>query len=219
MPGLSVKCFRFLPVQSMSLRLFSVFKCNGDEITNGEHSDGSEAQPERRLANLLTPTPDSTLVECVRRNKILRSYVRRWHWEYDLEFKVVQNLLAVPTPYFWLPFHAKYPLVYDFEWETFHWDGGHGDLVLTDGLGGFLIVEAKSLFTFGQGLASTRRTNRTRKRSLARQQCSRNTKLWHGNHSNAKSTEGVVVTEEGILFHVTALERSKEKNLEMNENV
>ena len=210
MHGLTVKHFVYkLSIRSISPLSLSIAKTIADKATNGKLSDELEAQPTKRnLGSLLPPPADTSLIECARRNRILRSYLLRRNWECDLEFKVLQSLLAVPTPYFWLPFHSKYPLVYDFEWETFHLDAGHGDLIFTDGLGGFLIVEAKSVLTFGYGSVVTQKGNRTKKRRLARQQCLRNAQLWHSSHPNVMKTEGVVVTEEGILHHVTILERS-----------
>ena len=210
MQALTVKHFRHhLPFRVVSLLSLHVGESIGDQATDRNlGSDSLEAEIKQKWPTLRPPTIDTSLMECARRNRILRSYVRRRTWDCDPEFKVLQNLLGVPTPPFWLPFHARYPLVYDLEWETFHVDGGHGDLVLTNGLGGFLIVELKFSTVFGSGLPANRRVGRTKKRRLARAQCSRNARLWHDVYPDVVRTEGVVVTEEGVLHRVPALERN-----------
>ena len=198
-----------LPFRIVSLVSLSVGESIADQaMDRNRSSDSLEAETKQKWPTLRPPTIDTSLTECARRNRILRTYVLKRTWDCDPEFKVLQNLLGVPTPRFWLPFHANYPLVYDLEWETFHVDGGHGDLVLTNGLRAFLVVELKFSTVFGGGLPASHRVGRTRKRRLARAQCSRNVQLWHGIYPDVVRTEGVVVTEEGILHRVPALERN-----------
>lgn len=201
--SLWIRCLR----AAHSLRAFTT---PAAEEKNGKEVGLLEAEPKQKSGSLLQCTADragdASAVECVRRNRILRSYILKRNWDCDLEFKVIQSLLAIPTPSFWLPFHMRYPLVYDFEWETFHCDSGLGDLILTDGLGSFLIVEAKTLFTFGHGSKRCQSANRGFKRRAVKQQCLRNAQIWHSRNPNVKRTEGVVVTEEGTK-HVALLVR------------
>ncbi len=77
------------------------------------------------------------------RDKTIRSYIINRYWDKNPEFLIVKeviNHLAEKRPQF-----REYKFAYDYEWEVVQGrtDKGKGDLVFTDGLGRFLIVECK----------------------------------------------------------------------------
>ncbi len=77
------------------------------------------------------------------RDNTIRSYIINRNWDKNPEFLIVKeviNHLAEKMPQF-----REYKYAYDYEWEVVQGrtDKGKGDLVFTDGLGKFLIVECK----------------------------------------------------------------------------
>lgn len=81
--------------------------------------------------------------DLINRDKTIRNYINNRNCDNNPEFLIVQDVirnLGEKTPQF-----RKYKYAYDYEWEVVQGrtDKGKGDLVFTDGLGKFLIVECK----------------------------------------------------------------------------
>ena len=81
--------------------------------------------------------------ELIHRDNTIRNYIINRTWDKNPEFLIVQDVirnLGEKIPQF-----RNYKYAYDYEWEVVQGrtNEGKGDLVFTDGLGKFLIVECK----------------------------------------------------------------------------
>ena len=104
----------------------------------------------------------STFIE---RDRVIRAYLVGRKWDTNPEFGLLRDLVTNGHPDL-----VAFPYVYDYEWEVqpgFS-NAGCGDLVLTDGLGNFAVVEAKFIDNDRSG--NTARVKRTKSRSQVRDQ-------------------------------------------------
>ncbi len=107
-------------------------------------------------------------IAAAERDRVLRDYLRGRTWDANPEFRLIRNLVVEGHPLL-----EGFPLLYDYEWEVEpgRSDGGCGDLVFTDGEGGFAVVEAKYIDNARTG--STARAKRTDGRKAVREQALR----------------------------------------------
>jgi hypothetical protein len=96
------------------------------------------------------------------RNRVLRAYFEGRNWDKNSEYVLKRKLVLSSNQL--LP---KYPYVIEDEWEVEpgRTDKGRGDLVFTDGINCFAIVEVKwiDLESIGR-TGSTKRASNTKKR-------------------------------------------------------
>ncbi len=99
------------------------------------------------------------------RDRVIRGYIDGRTWDLNPEFVLIRELVRGGHAGL-----AGFPLLYDYEWEVHpgRSDGGRGDLVFTDGIGNFAVVEAKYIDTSRTG--ATVRAKRTESRSKVREQ-------------------------------------------------
>lgn len=104
----------------------------------------------------------STFIE---RDRVIRAYLVGRTWDTNPEFGLIRALVTDGHPDV-----AAFAYVYEYEWEVrpgFS-NAGCGDLVLTDGEGNFVVVEAKFIDNDRSG--HTARVKRTKSRSQVRDQ-------------------------------------------------
>ena len=139
---------------------------------------------------------DTSLEECRRRDGIIRPFFVDCFWNDDPEFKLTQSLfIDALSPEGWEPYRRAYPYVFDFKWEIVPEAGPAGDLLFTDGMDRFLVVEVHIV---DPAAHSTKK--RTIKRKVGRQKLLHSLFLWHCTQPQVTSTEGLLVTDEGLRF-------------------
>ena len=131
--------------------------------------------------------------ECIRRNRIIRSYIEDHDWYVSAEFKLIRELVMNPPPK-WQSEYSQYYYIFDYEWVI---DEFKGDLVYTDGSDNILIVEVKTMYTNGDGSGKTRRKKKQMKRRSGEEQTKKYTNLWHEKNPEVKTIKGVFVTDDG----------------------
>lgn len=107
-------------------------------------------------------------VDYAHRDRILRSYFLGKDWDENPEFRLKRELvLKAPDEL------ARFPFLVDDEWEVSpgKTDKGRGDLLFTDGAGGFAVVEVK--FIDNDRTGKTARTKRNDSRSKVVEQARR----------------------------------------------
>ena len=138
---------------------------------------------------------DTSLEECKRRDNIIRPFFVNCLWNFDPEFKLTQSLFIESLfPKGWEPYHSAYPYIFDFEWELVPEAGPSGDLLFTDGMDKFLTVEVHVIHR-PETITSKRRTF---KRSIGKKKLVHSMFLWHCTQPQVTSTEGLLVTDEGL---------------------
>jgi hypothetical protein len=153
---------------------------------------------------------DTSLMECMRRNSIIRPYIIQRDWHMSLEFKLIKNLvhvLGTPRPE-WTPYAERYRYLFDYEWAN---PSGKGDLIFSDGQNNFLIVEVKTMETDnGASTGPTSRVRRRRKKRHVEEQADKYSRIWHRLNPQVKTTTGVIATENGIrrICELTEQDRS-----------
>ena len=95
--------------------------------------------------------------ECIRRDRIIRSYIEDHYWYLSAEFKLFRELVTNPPPK-WQSDYSQYYYILDNEWVIDEWKG---DLVYTDGRDNILIVEVKTMNTNCDGNVRTRSKKET----------------------------------------------------------
>jgi len=106
--------------------------------------------------------------EAQRRDKVLRAYFEGRDWDGPGEFQLKRTLARDGHEAL-----SRYPYLVDDEWEVEpgHTNKGRGDLVFTDGHGGWATVETKWIDGGTDGGSSkTRRRTRTKKRKTVEEQ-------------------------------------------------
>jgi hypothetical protein len=106
--------------------------------------------------------------ETEHRDQILRAYFNGRNWDKNNEYFLKRELVL--NSHKLLP---NYPFVIEDEWEaeSSRTDKGRGDLVFTDAIGSFAIVEVKWIDLEGVGrIGSTKRTSNRKKRRTVEQQ-------------------------------------------------
>ena len=106
--------------------------------------------------------------EIQHRNRVLRAYFLGRGWDRNNEFLLKRKLILCSSKI--LP---QYPYIVDDEWEVeaSRTDKGRGDLVFTNGAGGYAVVEVKWIDLDGLGReGSTKRTSNRQKRRSVEQQ-------------------------------------------------
>lgn len=106
--------------------------------------------------------------EIEHRNQVLRAYFEGRNWDRNNEYALKRKLIL--NSHQLLP---NYPYVIEDEWEVEpgRTDRGRGDLVFTNGLGYFAIVEVKWIDIEGLGRSgSTKRTSNRKKRRAVEEQ-------------------------------------------------
>lgn len=126
-----------------------------------------------------------------RRNQVIRAYFADRDWDKNSEYELKRYLVL--NSHDLLP---GYPLVIDDEWEVApnQAQDGKGDLVFTDGVGRFAIVEVKWIDLDRSG--KTARTNRTGKRKKVQVQADTYMKAFKRIHPDCLSVEGYYFTSE-----------------------
>jgi len=102
------------------------------------------------------------------RNYVLREYFNGRDWDRNNEYALKRRLVL--SSHQLLP---NYPYVIEDEWEVEagRTDKGRGDLVFTDGIGCFGVVEVKWIDLEGEGrTGSTKRTSNRKKRRAVEEQ-------------------------------------------------
>jgi len=100
---------------------------------------------------------------------------------------------------------APYQWIYDYEWEVVpgHPNQGKGDLVMTDGLGSFLVIEVKNINLLRSG--RTARTKRSKSRREVGEQIKSYAIAWRNQHTKARIVLGATYTnEEGLRILYSA---------------
>lgn len=140
---------------------------------------------------------DSTEIENIDldilyRHKVLRTYILGKIWDENGEFILLQKLIKGSIKN---DIIAKYPYVYDYEWEVVSSSSqyGKGDLILTDGKDNFKIIECKYI---GHG----NRANRRKKRRDLENQVEKYVDVFKEIHKEAKNVTGVGFTETEFNF-------------------
>ena len=143
---------------------------------------------------------DTSLGECKRRDEVIRPFYTHCFWSEfrPVSFKLAQRLFIEPFPEGWKPYNSAYPYVFDFYWEVLpgvsHFTG---DLLFTDGLNRFLVVETQLLET-GLTHQEIRSRRRNARRRHGRQKLVHGMHIWHFSQPQVVLTEGLWVTEEGV---------------------
>lgn len=115
-----------------------------------------------------TPTDNEgadATVDYGHRDRVMRAWFQGRTWDENPEFKLKRQLVQATPPEL-----APFPLLIDDEWEVVPGatNGGRGDLLFTDGRGGFAVVEVKWMPELFGG--RTARRARNRKRGAVREQ-------------------------------------------------
>ena len=140
---------------------------------------------------------DTSLEECRRRDGIIRPFFIDCFWNDDPEFKLTRSLFIddALSPVGWELYHRAYPYVFDFKWEVVPEAGPVGDLLFTDGTDRFLVVEVHVIDP-----ETHAQKKRTTKRKVGKQKLLHSLFLWHCTQPQVTSTEGLLVTDEGLRF-------------------
>jgi hypothetical protein len=176
-----------------------------------------EPQPSPSISPSPSPPPgdganddwpvDTSLMECKRRNSIIRPYIVQRDWHMSLEFKLIRDLVLGNIPQ-WTPYAEKYHYLFDYEWAN---PSGKGDLIFSDGQNNFLIVEVKTMKTdIGASTGIRSRERRRRKKRHVEEQADKYSSEWHRLNPQVKTTTGVIATENGIrrICELTEQDRS-----------
>jgi hypothetical protein len=108
------------------------------------------------------------LNEIQHRDRVLRAYFEGRDWDKNNEFALKRKLIL----------HSKqllpqFPYVIDDEWEVepSRTDQGRGDLIFSDGVGNYAVVEVKWIVIEGNGRKGTtkRAGNRKKRRDVEKQ--------------------------------------------------
>jgi hypothetical protein len=102
--------------------------------------------------------------EAARRDRVMRAYFEGKDWDHNDEFVLKRQFVARSAEL--LPAH---PFLIDDEWDVVagETNQGRGDLVFTDGEGGYAVVEVKYL---RDRSGRTARSKRTKSRKEVREQ-------------------------------------------------
>ena len=103
--------------------------------------------------------------EIQHRDQVLRAYFKGRDWDKNDEYLLKQKLIRCSD---WLLPEYKYVIEDEWEVDAGRADQGCGDLVFTDGLGNFAIVEVKWIDSASSG--STATNKRTKKRKAVKEQ-------------------------------------------------
>jgi hypothetical protein len=108
------------------------------------------------------------LNEIQHRDRVLRAYFEGRNWDHNNEFALKRKLILNSKQI--LP---QFPYVIDDEWEVepSRTDQGRGDLLFSDGVGNYAVVEVKWIVIEGNGRkGTTKRTgNRKKRRDVEKQ--------------------------------------------------
>jgi hypothetical protein len=108
------------------------------------------------------------LNEIQHRDRVLRAYFEGRDWDKNNEFALKRKLILQSTQL--LP---QFPYVIDDEWEVepSRTDQGRGDLLFSDGVGNYAVVEVKWIIIEGNGRKGTtkRAGNRKKRRDVEKQ--------------------------------------------------
>ncbi len=101
-----------------------------------------------RVTEFQAPSEIMNQQEVKRRDRILRAYFEGFDWNHNGEYELKRTLVINSDRL--LP---DYPYIVENEWEVEPGQGhkGRGDLVFTDGVGRFAVVEVKCLNRGGNG--------------------------------------------------------------------
>lgn len=102
--------------------------------------------------------------DCQHRDLVIRAYLEGRTWDDNPEFALLRELVVRGHELL-----ADVPLVYDYEWESVSGrsDLGRGDLIFTDGVSTFAVVEVKYI---DDRSGKTARTKRNKSRGLVKEQ-------------------------------------------------
>lgn len=113
------------------------------------------------------------------RNQVIRAYFEGRDWDTNGEYALKRRLVLNSKKLF-----PSYPYVIEDEWEVQpgRTDQGRGDLVFTDGSGGFAVVEVKSLDLESIGrTGTTKRVSNRKKRRMVEEQALRYAEIYQKN--------------------------------------
>lgn len=125
------------------------------------------------------------------RDQILRAYFKGRNWDANYEFLLKRKLVL--NSHELLP---SFPFLIDDEWEVEpnRSQQGKGDLLFSDGLGNFAVVEVKYIDLENTG--STASNRRTKKRSLVIEQTKEYTNALASHLKKFVKIEGYIYTNE-----------------------
>lgn len=103
--------------------------------------------------------------EIQHRDQVLRAYFKGRDWDRNDEYILKQKLIRCSA---WLIPEYQYVIEDEWEVDAGRADQGCGDLVFTDGLGNFAVVEVKWIDVMSSG--STATNKRTKKRKAVKEQ-------------------------------------------------
>lgn len=130
------------------------------------------------------------------RHRILFDYVSKKTWGLDQEALLLRAFITDLKN----PIRVHYKYVYDLDWKADFPNGlfGRGDLVLTDGKGNFLVVEAKYIDPLE---GKTMRTRRTKKRKEVLNQTQTYLEAFRKqNRLQPEAVKGLVLTNEHTIL-------------------
>lgn len=130
--------------------------------------------------------------EAARRDAVLRAYLQGRDWDDNDEFKLKRAFVLASAS--WLPDH---PYLVDDEWDVKpgHPNHGRGDLVFTDGVGRFAVVEVKYIDLERTG--KTARVKRTKDRGKVLEQAETYAQDWAARTRGDSEVVGFAYTNEG----------------------
>ncbi len=144
--------------------------------------------------------------EAVQRDQVMRAFFEGKGWDHNDEFKLKRGLVLRSAELI-----PGYPFIVDDEWDVVpgKTNNGRGDLVFTDGEGGFAVVEVKYIDLDRSG--STARSKRTDSRKKVVEQAMDYARLLYARVGPAARVEAYSFTNERpgpVLEGVVSLDQT-----------